>query len=92
MPGHFLKQIREADPPMTTRAAVAAIRRWRIGRLRRRSLGGIYRGIAKLLEGYEATEEVLDAMDEALQSALSLVERTRVSMSFARDQESDRNS
>lgn len=44
----LLKLIREADPPMTTRAAVAAIRQWRIGRPPRRSLGWIYRGIVKL--------------------------------------------
>jgi len=88
----LLKLVREADPPMTTRDAVAAIRQWRLGRPPRKSLDDIYQRIVNVLDNYEGTEEALDAMQEALQSALFLVERAKLAVLSARHQASKRNS
>lgn len=83
----LLKKIREADPPMTTRAAVAAIRQWRLGRPPRKSLDDIYGRIVKVLNRYDATDEALDAMHEALEAALHLVDRAKTAILSTRGPE-----
>lgn len=50
-----------------------------------KSLDEIYQRIVKLLDGYVATEESLDAMQEALHAALYLVENVRSSASCQRE-------